>query len=224
MSVTSEPRNDFWSRRRAAVHAESAAEESARLAAQRAEDEAAAAKALAEKTDDEILAELGLPQPEVLQQGDDFSGFMKSGVPDHLRRRALRCLWRSNPVLANLDGLLDHGEDFSDAATVFPDMKTTYQVGRGMLSHIVALADEAEREARFAAGEQIVDGPQPEVAISLDAAEQPIGAGSCQDEAVMAQDDADALETAQARLAEPKAPLRRAMRFSFASPMEGARI
>ena len=63
MSVTSEPRNDFWSRRRAAVQAESAAEESARLAAQRAEDEAAAAKALAEKTDDEILAELGLPQP-----------------------------------------------------------------------------------------------------------------------------------------------------------------
>lgn len=224
MSVTSEPRNDFWSRRRAAVRAESAAEESARLAAERAQEEAAAAKALAEKTDDEILAELGLPQPEALQKGDDFSGFMKLGVPDHLRRRALRCLWRSNPVLANLDGLLDHGEDFSDAATVLPDMKTTYQVGRGMLRHIEALAEEAEREATLADAAQTSDGPEQGLAVGLDAAEQPIGAGAHQDEAMTAQDDADALETAQARLAEPKAPLRRSMRFSFASPMEGARI
>ena len=37
--------------------------------------------------------------------GDDFSGFMARNVPDHLRRRALRKLWVSNPVLANLDGL-----------------------------------------------------------------------------------------------------------------------
>ncbi|MEL6197291.1 MAG: DUF3306 domain-containing protein, partial [Pseudomonadota bacterium] len=65
------------------------------------------------KSDAEILEELGLPDPETLGAGDDFSGFMAKAVPEHLRRQALRQLWGSNPVLANLDELLDYGEDFT---------------------------------------------------------------------------------------------------------------
>ena len=52
-----------------------------------------------DETDEELLARLGLPDPETLVKGDDFSRFMSTAVPEHLRRRALRRLWRSNPTL-----------------------------------------------------------------------------------------------------------------------------
>ncbi len=86
----------------------------------------------AERPDAEILEELGLPDPATLGPGDDFSAFMARAVPERLRQRALRRLWASNPVLANLDGLLDYGEDFTDATLVVADLATAYRVGQGM--------------------------------------------------------------------------------------------
>jgi hypothetical protein len=130
--------SNFWSRRRAAVKAE----EAAIVEAEAQRKEIDVAKAMEEKPDEVILEELGLKDPDLMQMGDDFSAFMQKAVPERLRRRALRKLWVSNPVLANLDGLVDHGEDYSDAATVIPDMKTTYQVGKGLLKHVLALAEE----------------------------------------------------------------------------------
>lgn len=92
-------------------------------------------------SDDEILEKLELPDPDSLKEGDDFSAFMSSAVPEHLRRRALKTLWRSNPTLANLDGLLDYGEDYTDAAMVPEVLNTAYKVGRGFLKEIL---DETE--------------------------------------------------------------------------------
>lgn len=86
-----------------------------------------------EKSDVEILEELGLKDPDEMAPGDDFSGFMASGIPDRLRNRALRKLWLTNPVLANLDELIDYGEDFTDAATVVENLQTAYRVGKGFL-------------------------------------------------------------------------------------------
>jgi hypothetical protein len=77
-------------------------------------------------------------------QGDDFSVFMAKAVPDQLRRRALRTLWRSNPVLANVDMLVDYGEDFTDAALAVENIQTAYQVGKGMLKHVEEMARQAE--------------------------------------------------------------------------------
>ncbi|CUJ92573.1 hypothetical protein RUE5091_01234 [Ruegeria denitrificans] len=131
---------DFWSRRKAAVQAEAEAEviatEEQVIATQQAE--------LEEKSDAEILAQFNLPDPDQLQAGDDVSGFMAKAVPDRLRRRALRQLWRLNPVLANVDGLVDYGEDYTDAACVIENIQTAYQVGKGMLRHVEALAAQAE--------------------------------------------------------------------------------
>ncbi|MHA6262378.1 DUF3306 domain-containing protein [Arenibacterium sp. CAU 1754] len=133
---------DFWSRRQAAVQAEEeaavAAEADREVESQRAEMEA--------REDAEILAELNLPDPDDLKPGDDVSAFMAKVVPDRLRRRALRQLWRLNPVLANIDGLVDYGEDFTDSATVVENLQTTYQVGKGMLAHIQEMARQAEAE------------------------------------------------------------------------------
>lgn len=124
---------DFWSRRKAAVQAEAEAE---RLDAALREEEAARA-ALEEKSDEEILQDLNLPDPDSLQPGDDVAGFMARAVPERLRRRALRRLWGLNPVLANVDGLVDYGEDFTDAATVVEGLATAYAVGKGMIAKVV---------------------------------------------------------------------------------------
>ncbi|MCE8518324.1 DUF3306 domain-containing protein [Ruegeria pomeroyi] len=135
-------RGDFWSRRRAGVAAEERAEAAALELRARAEAQAA----LEQQDDAEILERLDLPDPDLLQPGDDVSRFMSELVPDRLRRRALRRLWRLNPVLANVDGLVDYGEDFTDTTRVIEGLQTAYQVGRGMLHHVEALAAQAEAE------------------------------------------------------------------------------
>ena len=129
-----------WSRRKAAVVAEAVAEE-------RAAEEAVIAEqheSLAEKTDVDILEELGLPDPDKMARGDDFKAFLKKTVPEHLRKRALRTLWRSNPVLACVDGLNDYDDDYLTGSFGQGPISTTYQVGKGMLSHLL----EVERQKK----------------------------------------------------------------------------
>lgn len=129
---------DFWSRRKAAVQRSEELErvlvEEAEVARERAE--------LETKSDAEILEELNLPDPDTLTENDDFSQFLSAAVPERLKRRALRRLWGLNPVLANLDGLVDYADDFTDAATVVSNMQTVYQVGRGMVERFVEGAEE----------------------------------------------------------------------------------
>jgi len=43
----------------------------------------------------------------------DFSRFMHDDIPEDIRRQALRKLWESDELLANLDGLNDYDEDFT---------------------------------------------------------------------------------------------------------------
>lgn len=87
-----------------------------------------------------------LPDPDTLDAASDFSVFMQPGVPVELRRRALRRLWKVNPIIATPDGLDDYYvvNDFSDASTVVADLKTLYRVGRGMVSALEE-GTEAER-------------------------------------------------------------------------------
>jgi hypothetical protein len=217
MAETRTPTN-FWSRRRAAVEAETAAEIAAREAVEAAKAKQAIEAAQAEQTDTEILLELGLKEPEEMAMGDDFAAFMRSEVPERLRSRALRVLWRSNPVLANLDGLLDHDDDFTDAATVMPNMKTTYQIGKGMLHHVQALAREAEMRANPIDLTTELPGDEVLQAISEDpvqdepvAMQAEIGAEPDETEAPVSEADE------QDQLAMP----RRHMRFVFAENAGG---
>jgi hypothetical protein len=78
-----------------------------------------------------LLERLGLPDPSTLAKGDDFAAFLQAQVPAALRRRALRALWRSDPVLAGLDGLVDYGEDFHAPPGGGALLKTVYEVGKG---------------------------------------------------------------------------------------------
>ncbi|WP_108813455.1 DUF3306 domain-containing protein [Loktanella sp. Alg231-35] len=163
---------DFWSRRRNAVLEETASE-SAVLEAEAIAQEHAALEDLSEA---EVLERLDLPNPDTLKQGDDFSAFMAKAVPEAIRRRALRTLWRSNPVLANVDMLVDYGEDFTDSAMVVENMQTAYQVGKGMLKHIEEMARQAAEKENPAAVEDDVDGEEDEPAVAAPEEAEPIAA------------------------------------------------
>ncbi|MDA7748975.1 DUF3306 domain-containing protein [Litoricola sp.] len=98
------------------------------------------------KSDDEIMSILELPDPGTLKLGDTVERFMDGRVPERIRARALRAFWKTNPVLANIDGLDEYCEDYTDAATVIENLQTAYQVGKGYaiqaLDAIESLADQ----------------------------------------------------------------------------------
>lgn len=158
-----------WSRRRAAVAAEAAAEDAA---AREAEQQAERAE-LEEKPDEEILAELGLPDPDTLVQGDDFKVFMSDVVPQRIRQRALRKLWRSNPVLACVDGLNDYDDDYLTAGLGQGVIKTGYQVGKGMLAHLMEVEKakaDVEDPAEHLPEAEAAQSPEVEAEVETGAA------------------------------------------------------
>ena len=124
-----------WSARKQAARGDDAEPAQEPVAAPEATEEP-------EKSDAEILEELGLKDPEDMTAEDDFSGFMASGIPERLRNRALRKLWLTNPVLANLDDLVEYGEDYTDAATVVENLQTAYRIGKGFLRQEEIEAEE----------------------------------------------------------------------------------
>jgi hypothetical protein len=112
---TRDPDNGFlnrWSRRK--LEAEQAVEMPG-LEPESAPD----SENLPEPTADaEAQPPLDLPDVESLDKDSDFTVFMQDGVPEELKNMALRALWRSDPVLANLDGLNDYDEDFGSIVRV----------------------------------------------------------------------------------------------------------
>ena len=193
----SRPDASAWSRRRAAVKAEAEADARAAEQAARAAEQAE----LEKKTDTEILSELNLQDPDTMQPGDDFTAFMQSAVPERLRRRALRRLWRSNPVLANVDDLVDYGEDFKAESIAGAVIKTAYQVGKGMLKH----TDEMEKQAREA--ELVAEVDEDAIEDASDE-ETPDATHIAQAEYISPLSDDTDEET-------PQTPVKRRMRFAF---------
>ncbi|MEP5632695.1 MAG: DUF3306 domain-containing protein [Tateyamaria sp.] len=205
-----------WARRRAAVAAEQAADD---IAAQEAQVQAEQA-ALEEKTDAEILEELDLPDPDSMVMGDDFKVFMAKTVPAHIRKRALRTLWRSNPVLACVDGLNDYDDDYLTGSTGQGVIKTGYQVGKGMLSHLLEMerqkeAAEAEAEAREADERPIIEVEPTESlsALTDDEQDRPAIEACATHDAI--PEDATPEHTAIDATQDPKSLPPRRMRFQF---------
>ena len=99
-----------------------------------------------EETDGRELTEEDVDK---LGPGADYTVFMKKGVAPHVQRLALRKLWRSDPVFANLDGLVEYGDDFrAEAAASLGKVASLWQPGRGLLKGEEAAAeDDAPAEA-----------------------------------------------------------------------------
>ena len=93
---------------------------------------------------------------ETLDYNSDFTVFMHEKVPKAIRRRALRKLWLSDPILANVDGLNDYDEDFTDAATVVEGLKAAYDeaVERMKAKEAADKAEASPTQAGEATGEE----------------------------------------------------------------------
>lgn len=70
---------------------------------------------------------------ETIDYDTDLSDFFKDGVPALLKQAALRRMWRSNPVFANLDGLNDYDHDYNVIDKVLTTFNSAWQAGRGYL-------------------------------------------------------------------------------------------
>ncbi|MFW2544604.1 DUF3306 domain-containing protein [Primorskyibacter sp. 2E107] len=201
----------FWGKRKAAVEAEALAERKAE--AEREKQQADAA--LAERPDEALLAELGLPDPDTVTDPDMIKKFLTDALPERLRRRALRRLWGLNPVLANLDGLVDYDDDFTDAAVAVPNLKTTYQVGKGLLAHVLD-AEEKARQSALTMGDDPAE-PEPDTEPPEDAEPESVQSVAetsapavSEDRTAMAQPSGSEGDTADAQPASA-----RRMRFRF---------
>ena len=116
-----------------------------------------------------------LPDIASLNAESDFSVFLRDGVSEDIRRKALRVLWRSDPVLANLDGLNDYDEDFSVAHTIAEAVKTAYTVGKGYLSEEEGPREKEEEgkdTANAPSGESEIQESRPEMSIADEGADE----------------------------------------------------
>jgi hypothetical protein len=100
-------------------------------AAPQSEPPEASASAAAVQSQIEKQAE-ALPSIETLGKDSDYTPFMRSNVPDALRNAALRKLWLSDPVFANLDGLVDYAEDYGAGFALGGTVATVYRILEGM--------------------------------------------------------------------------------------------
>jgi hypothetical protein len=106
---------------------------------------------------------------DALDYNSDYTQFMEKDVPEMVRRRALRALWRSDPILANVDGLNDYDEDFTDAALVVENLASAYKPGKGYASE----EDEAVEETQVAeAEENAAQEPAPDEPAALAQSEE----------------------------------------------------
>jgi Protein of unknown function (DUF3306) len=118
-----------------------------------------------------------LPDIESLTYQSDYTAFLQKGVPLDLRHRALQRLWRSDPLLANLDGLVEYGEDYSKVGMVKEVVRTAYQVGRGMLDRIEAAAAAPPEPPAARAADEAAGGD----AAAIDAGAEAVAGGADDD-------------------------------------------
>ena len=88
-----------------------------------------------------------LPDIESLDADSDFTAFLGDNVPKDLAKLALRKLWRTDPVLANIDGLNDYDDDYSMVGKVVEAVKSSYRVGKGYATDEELESEELEKIA-----------------------------------------------------------------------------
>ena len=119
---------------------------------------------------------------DALDYNSDYTQFMAKNVPDFVKRRALRALWNSDPVLANLDGLNDYDEDFTIVEPIAKGIASAWNMGRG---YMTAEEEEAQKEI----------GQKIEVAADDNADSDPVDDNEITDEETDDQSDAEPDDT-----------------------------
>lgn len=141
-----------WSKRKRAVEQEEVQAEKAETPAQAVPEEQLPVEDEESKANREAAEAVNIDE---LVYESDFSLFLRRGVPAALKKQAMRKLWTSNPILANLDGLNDYEEDFNNPAhNVY---KSAWKAGRGYLAKLV---DDTKQKTLGALADPHNDNPE----------------------------------------------------------------
>jgi len=154
-----------------------------------------------ELTEEEKEVVAGLPPVESLVEGSDFTPFLKDGVPEFIKRKALRMLWRASPFFNFRDGLNDYDEDFNIVHRVIDEMVGNYKVGRGHLTE-EELRDMMPEEARRAFDEDEDDEAETEAEDEADGAVEAVDADANDDNADVPSADDKKRRQKQASLSD----------------------
>lgn len=165
-----------WSQRKRGIDAEEAAVADEGAATPAGESEAEANEV--EEAENRAAAEA--VDFETLDYESDYQVFLKPGVPADLRGAALQRLWRSNPLLANLDRMNEYDEDFrTPTGAAAAVVKTAWKVGKGFVDdetegteQAAAAAETDEETDEETTAEEALAKPESSVSTRLPA-EQP---------------------------------------------------
>ncbi len=196
-----------WSQRKAAVRRGEAPPEPADEAPPAPQDAQTTPQVAAIEPNQEVSAEgvpadddmPVLPPIEELDFNSDYTVFLNTKVPEAIRRAALRKLWTSDPVLANLDGLNDYDEDYNLVDTTITAAQTAYRAGRGYLEEIEKKLDQVDR----ALGNDAAAGESQELFESGEASEPVREAGWVIESDAAGENSADAPQQAAAAAPGP---------------------
>ncbi len=127
-----------------------------------------------DEIDEAAAQELELPEIDSLDKDSDYTAFLRDGVPEILRRQALRKLWLSDPVLANLDGLNDYDEDFGALfRTVSEATQKVSDAAKSLADDREGEEEEGDEEEGVAEG---VERPEDEASSSAEGARERVAA------------------------------------------------
>ena len=117
-----------------------------------------------------------LPSLDSLTNESDYSPFLRPGVPDVLRRQALRRLWACDPASLLPEPLDAHNIDYNAVPIFLDGLKSAYQAGRGFVDpepagKQVLSGDPAQPEDKVVAAApappQVESPPEPPPATPL---------------------------------------------------------
>jgi hypothetical protein len=104
-----------------------------------------------ELTTDEVETVAALQPVDTLTADSDFAPFMSEKVPEFIRRKALKVLYQTHPILGFRDGLNDYDLDYNIIDTLIDvATQTSYKIGKGQ-------EEALEKEEK-----EVVDGAAPE--------------------------------------------------------------
>ena len=140
-----------WSKRKAAIKNENPAladdesldDQNQALAAEE-KPEASLEAAEDDLTDEDLCVKYELTHPDQCDDPEQLDDFFNRPLPDRLKQLAMRRMWRLNPLFRFADEMVEYGENYTDAATVLPDMQSAYKVGKGYFDKLMAEKAEAE--------------------------------------------------------------------------------
>lgn len=124
-----------------------------------------------------------LPPLESLTGESDFTPFMREGVPEIIKRKAMRILWRANPLFGFRDEMNDYDEDYNIVHKIIDSSFGSYQVGRGHLTEeelqemmpeeAKRAFDEDEEDVEEDVEEELIDSEEQLEEAGTEIAEQP---------------------------------------------------